>query len=179
MQSAKNWQVSILLSIFMYSNRCSVQYLFKVDRLPNMSWFTLIHYWKILVDHNKSFVFSVYSTFSPLGHQSIDNTLGALVCECLCCWTGGATGAFLTCLHFSFRWYVRAVIKAARKCRLHMHQMCWTLSCRMEDGAGEAASGLRSSSPHCLAQLPHILPSVALQTGLTPIILTFLFVVFS
>lgn len=97
MQSARNWQVSICVSVVTYSNRCDVQYLLEVDRLTNMSWLAL----SLSEDLSRSWssIISVPSPFSPLGHQSIDNTLGALVSKCLCCWTGAATGAFLTCFN--------------------------------------------------------------------------------
>lgn len=38
------------------------------------------HCWKTFVDHRKASILSVRATFRPLGHQSINNALGARVC---------------------------------------------------------------------------------------------------
>ena len=72
----------------------------------------------------------------------------------------------MTChLPLSPRWNVWGTVKAARECCLHLYQMYWAPSGRVEDGAREGASGLHSPRPHCTAQLAYIHTSVTLQTG--------------
>lgn len=83
-------------------------------------------------------------------------------------------GAIMTChLSLSPRRNVRAAIKAARECCLHVYQMYRAPSGRVEDGVGEGASGMRSPCPHCTAQLTHIFTPVTLQTGQTHTLLRF------